>query len=173
MPTPTADRPSPGRAVRIALFGLLTAGVVSAVVEHERIEPVAGDLELAIPVPGSARLVDRRIDRNTGRSIAVIDVDPTTPPTWSDVYVVVRRHALPGVLLSYATEPADVPDSSESIDAWRAFAAGSSVRLEPHPDLRSARAVMEAGVGRGSSSGNPTRGPSLAVEADPGPIEPR
>jgi hypothetical protein len=139
------ERPSFARAGRIALCGILAAGAVSVIIDRD---PAIGvghsDLDLAIPVPATARLVERRIDLDTGRSIAVLDVDPATPPAWDDIYVVTRRHDLPGVQIGFATEPVEVPTASASIDAWRAFAAGSAVRVEPHADLRSASAVIRA-----------------------------
>jgi hypothetical protein len=125
------------------LLGLLVAGAVSVLVERDvSIDPGPSDLDLAIPVPTSARLVHRGIEREVGRSISVIDVDPSTPPMWDDVYVVTRRQGLPEVLVSHATEPVELPPASASIDEWRAFAAGASVRLESHENLRSVAAAL-------------------------------
>jgi hypothetical protein len=136
-------RSSHARASRIAILGLLLAGAVSVLIERDApVDPGLTDLDLAIPVPASARLVDRGIERGSGRSISVFDVDPTTPPCWNDVYVVTRRRDLPGVFVSHATEPVDLPGASASIDEWRAFAAGAAVRLEPHVDLRSVAAAL-------------------------------
>ena len=100
---------------------------------------------MAIPVPPGVQMIARGLDPAQGRSISVLDLDPTTPPTWNDVVVIVRRRALPGVMVGYATEPVEVPPPSSTIDDWRAFAAGNIVRVDPHPDLRSAMAAV---VGR-------------------------
>jgi hypothetical protein len=144
MPTDASvPRSSFTRAGWMTVLGLLAAGAISVLLEGDpAVDEGVSDLELAIPIPTSARLVQRRIDRDTGRSIAVLDLDPTTPPAWNDVRVVTRRGRQPGVFVSYATKPVEVPPPSASIDDWRAFAAGSEVRLEPHPDLRSARSAM-------------------------------
>ncbi len=137
------SRSSCPRPARLALLGLLVAGAVSVLVERDDAgDPDPKDLDLAIPVPASARLVHRGIERETGRSVAVFDVDPSTPPDWTDVYVVTRRRDLPVVLLSHATEPVEVPSASASLDEWRAFAAGASVRMEPHENLRSVAAAL-------------------------------
>jgi hypothetical protein len=145
MPTDASvPRSSLIRAGRLAVLGLFAAGAVSVLVERDpAVNRGVNDLDLAIPVPISARLVDRRIEFETGRSISVLDLDPSTPPDWNDVRIVTRRGNSPGVFVSYATEPVEVPAPSASIDDWRAFAAGASVRLEPHPDLLSARAALQ------------------------------
>jgi hypothetical protein len=140
---PVPPRPSFARAARLALLGLLVAGAVSVLIERDvSIDPGPSDLDLAIPVPTSARLVHRGIAREVGRSVSVFDVDPSTPPTWNDVYVVTRRCDLPGVLVSHATEPVELPSASASIDEWRAFAAGASVRLDSYENLRSVAAAL-------------------------------
>jgi len=147
VPTPASDHHhSSARAIRIAFVGVLAAGAVSVLTERDR-GPDAdpSDLDYAIPVPATARLVERRIDFETGRSIAVLDIDPTTPPAWNDTCVLTRRRDLPGVQMSFATEPVEVPGPSASIDAWRAFAAGAAVRLEPHGDAKTAVAAFGVG----------------------------
>ena len=47
-------------------------------------------------------------------------------------------------MVGYATRPVDLPAASDSIDRWRAFAAGNAVRVDPHPDLRAAIAALDA-----------------------------
>ncbi len=131
------------RILKVAFCGTLVAGVMSALPSGEG--PAAttvSDLDFAIPVPTSTRLVERCIDIGIGRSIAVLDVDPSTPPAWNDTFIVTRRRELPGVQISYATGPVEMPAPSASIDAWRAFAADPAVRVEPHADLRSVAAVL-------------------------------
>ncbi len=136
-------RRSVAHAARLALLGLLVAGAVSVLIERDgSIDPVPSDVGLVIPVPASVRLIHRGIERDSGRSVSVFDVDPSNPPTWTDVYVVTRRRDVPGVSVSHATEPVELPSASASIDDWRAFAAGASVRLESHESLWSVAASL-------------------------------
>ena len=45
-------------------------------------------------------------------------------------------------IVGYATRPVDLPPETASIDEWRAFAARSAVRIDPHLDLRHAMAAV-------------------------------
>lgn len=140
------NQPNHGAGSRPLILGAV-AILLAAVLGADERRPVpagemTGDLQMAIPVPHEARLVARSIDHEQGRSISVLDLDPATPPAWDDVVVVVRRRALPGVMVGYATDPVAMPPPSASIDDWRAFAASNEVRIDPHPDLRSALAAV-------------------------------
>ncbi len=142
---PIGDATSVGgsRPFILGAVAVLLAAVLGADDGGNR--SVAGghdDLQMAIPVPSGTRLLVRSVDSTEGRSIAVLDLDPGNPPDWTDTVVVIRRRALPGVMVGYATQPVVLPPASASTDQWRAFAAGNAVRIDPHPDLRAAIAAL-------------------------------
>lgn len=142
-PVETGRSRGGGRPFVLGGVAVLLAAILGADAPRAAsVEQGGRDLEMAIPVPRGVRLLVRSLDPREGRSIAVLDLDPETPPDWTDTVVVLRRRALPGVMVGYATRPVDLPPESASIDEWRAFAARSAVRIDPHPDLRHAMAAV-------------------------------
>lgn len=144
----THERPRPGRravarrTVGVAI-GLLLVIAVDAADQSRWSRPsVVDDVGFPVPIPDGGRLLAGEIDSQVGRSIAVIDLDATTPADWTDVVIVSRRRSLPGVVLGRATGPVPIPDSTAGIDEWRSWAAGTAIRADPHPDLREARSAL-------------------------------
>ena len=147
---------SPGRSARLVALGLAMVAMVSfgfdAVPRRPETGPRLGeDMVLALPVPTGALVLDRRIDHASRRSLLVVDLDPSNPPSFDDTAVFLRLEPIPGVLLARSTRVDWEPGPDRETDWWT-FPHHHEVKVSSHPTMLEAASAFRAQQGSGNRS---------------------
>lgn len=140
------DRPAWLVAIGLGLVAGVSLGF-DAVPRDADEEPRQGeDMVLALPVPSGSEVILREIDHVGRRSLLVVDLDPSDPPTFDDTAVFLRLEPIPGVLLARSTSSGWQPDPGPLTDWWT-FPHHHEVKVTSHPTMREAAAAFRPSKG--------------------------